>query len=233
MSPAAARTRLVLASRNEGKLVELRRILGAAGLDVELVGLPPGEDVAETEATFEENALIKARDAVRRTGLPAIADDSGLAVDALNGMPGVLSARWAGRYELDRAGRDAANNDLLLRQLAEVPDERRGAAFVCVAALVTPSGLERLTRGELRGTIVRAPRGSNGFGYDPLFQVDSGKVDSGQAGGGGQAGDAPGVAVAGRTSAELSPAEKDAISHRGQAFAAMTALLADLGPLVP
>jgi XTP/dITP diphosphohydrolase len=198
--------RLVLASRNEGKLVELRRILTAAGVDVELVGLPAGEDVAETGATFEENALIKARDAVRLTGLPAVADDSGLAVDALNGMPGILSARWSGRLELDRAGRDEANNALVLSQLADVPDARRGAAFVCVAALVTPAGVERVVRGELSGAILRAPRGTNGFGYDPLF-VAAGRD---------------------RTNAELSAEEKDAISHRGKAFTAMAALLAEI-----
>jgi XTP/dITP diphosphohydrolase len=197
--------RVVLASRNEDKLVELRRILGAAGLAVELIGLPPGEEVAETGATFEENALIKARDAVRVTGLPAVADDSGLAVDALNGMPGILSARWSGRYELDRVGRDEANNDLLLRQMADTPDRRRGAAFVCAAALVTPTGVERVVRGELRGVIVREPRGANGFGYDPLFVADGND----------------------RTNGELSAAEKDAISHRGKAFTAMAALLGE------
>jgi XTP/dITP diphosphohydrolase len=202
---AAPKPRIVLASRNEGKLAELRRILLAADLDLELAGLPPGQDVAETGATFDENALIKARDAVRVTGLPAVADDSGLAVDALNGMPGILSARWSGRYDLDRAERDAANNDLVLRQLADVPDHRRGAAFVCAAALVTPAGVERVAHGELRGTLLRAPRGSNGFGYDPLFVAEG----------------------ASRTNAELTAAEKDAISHRGKAFTAMAALLAE------
>ncbi|HMA47813.1 MAG TPA: non-canonical purine NTP pyrophosphatase, partial [Frankiaceae bacterium] len=150
--------KIVLASRNEAKLAELRRILAAAGLGVELVGLPPGEGVAETGATFADNALLKARAAAGLTGLPAVADDSGLAVDALNGMPGVLSARWAGGAG-DRARRDAANLALVLAQLADVSDERRGAAFVCAAAGVTPGGDERVVTGELRGTLTREPRG--------------------------------------------------------------------------
>lgn len=188
--------RVVLATRNAGKLAELRRILSPYG--VELVALDPRfEPGAETGATFEENALTKAREAAAFTGLPAIADDSGLAVDALHGMPGVLSARWAGRH-----GDDRANLALLLAQLAEVPDGRRGAAFVCAAAYALPSGVERVVRGELRGTLTRAPRGSNGFGYDPVLDVD------------------------GRTCAELSPQDKDAISHRGQAFRAIAPLLA-------
>src|SRR4051812_18950653 len=141
-------TRIVLASRNAGKLVELRRILGA---DFELVPLPDdAPEVEETGATFEENALLKATSAALATGLPAVADDSGLAVDALNGMPGVLSARWSGRH-----GDDDANTALLLGQLADVPDERRGGAFVCAAALVTPDGTERVLERQWRGR--RAP----------------------------------------------------------------------------
>jgi XTP/dITP diphosphohydrolase len=198
----AGPAKLVLASRNEGKLVELRRVLGGAGLDVELVGLPPGEDVPETGATFAENALIKARDAVRTTGLPAVADDSGLTVDALNGMPGVLSARWSGSRG-GRLERDAANNALVLAQLSDVPDSRRGAAFVCAAAVVTPSGAERVVTGEMPGRLLREPRGTNGFGYDPLF-LPAGKTV---------------------TSAELSAADKDAISHRGRAFRALAEIL--------
>jgi len=192
---------LLLATRNQAKLAELRRIL-APLVDAEVVGLadvPPYEEAPETGATFAENALAKAREAVRHTGLPAVADDSGLAVDALSGMPGVLSARWAGR-----AKDDAANLRLVLEQLADVPDERRGAAFLCAAALVTPDGTERVVEGRLDGVLVREPRGSGGFGYDPIFRP---------------AGDS-------RTTAEMDPAEKDAISHRGRAFRALAPLVA-------
>jgi XTP/dITP diphosphohydrolase len=203
----AARARVVLASRNEAKLVELRRILEAAGLAVELVGLPEGPDVPETGRTFAENALIKARVAAATTGLPAVADDSGLAVDELGGMPGVRSARWAGSAPGGpRAEQDAANNALLLAQLDDVPDERRGAAFVCAAAFVGLDGTERVVHGEMRGQLLAAPRGANGFGYDPLF------LPAGET----------------RTSAELTAAEKDAISHRGQAFRALADALPDL-----
>ncbi len=183
--------RVVLATRNPGKVEELRRILAGA---VELVGLDdvtPYEPGPETGATFAENALLKAREAVEHTGLPAIADDSGLAVDAMNGMPGVLSARWAGRH-----GDDRANLELLLGQLEDVPDERRQARFVCAAAYALPDGRSEVVFGELRGRLLRAPRGSGGFGYDPLLVPD--RLD--------------------RTTAELEPEEKDAISHRGQAF---------------
>jgi XTP/dITP diphosphohydrolase len=187
-------TRVVLASRNEGKLAELRRLLAAHG-DVELVGLDPAfEPGPETGATFEENALAKAREACAATGLPAVADDSGLAVDALNGMPGVLSARWAGRH-----GDDDANTALVLAQTSDVPDARRGAAFVCAAAYALPDGREEVLRAELRGTLARAPRGTNGFGYDPVLLPDG--LD--------------------RTTAELAPEEKDGISHRGKALAAL------------
>jgi XTP/dITP diphosphohydrolase len=197
-------TRLLLATRNAGKLAELQRLLATAVPGVEVVGLrdvPEYPEAPETGATFEENALLKAREAARYTGLPAVADDSGLAVDALNGMPGVLSARWSGRH-----GDDAANTALLLGQLADVPDERRGGAFVCAAALVTPDGAEHVLERQWRGTVVREPRGTNGFGYDPVFLP----------------------AGLDRTSAELEPAEKDARSHRGQAFAALVPVLAEV-----
>lgn len=189
---------VVLATENVAKVLELRRILAPYGL--ELVGIDgaytPGP---ETGATFEDNALAKAREAVRHLGLPAVADDSGLAVDALNGMPGVLSARWAGRH-----GDDRANLELLLAQLGDVPDERRGAGFVCAAAWALPDGREGVVRAELRGVVSRAPRGTGGFGYDPVL-VPTGVTT---------------------TAAELSPAEKDAISHRGQAFRTIAPLLA-------
>ena len=186
-------TRLLVASRNPSKLEELRRILDGAGLDVVgLADVPPFAEAPETGATFEENALAKARDAVAATGLPTVADDSGIAVDALNGMPGVLSARWAGS-----AKSDAANLALVLEQVADVPDERLTAAFVCAAALVQPSGESVVVRGEWPGTLVRKPRGTNGFGYDPIF------VPAGET----------------RTSAELTTSEKDAVSHRGRALA--------------
>jgi XTP/dITP diphosphohydrolase len=197
-------TRLLLATRNAGKLAELRRLLEAAVPGVEVVGLRDVDDypeAPETGATFEENALLKAREAVRYTGLPAVADDSGLTVDVLGGMPGVLSARWSGRH-----GDDDANTALLLGQLADVPDERRGAAFVCAAALVTPDGTERVVERQWRGRLVREKRGSNGFGYDPVFVPEGLDV----------------------TSAELEPAEKDARSHRGQAFAALVPVLAEI-----
>lgn len=193
-------SRVVLATRNPGKIAELRRILQPYG--VELVGLDevePYDPAPETAETFAGNALAKAWEAVTASGLPAVADDSGLAVDALHGMPGVLSARWSGRH-----GDDAANNALLLGQLADVPDERRGAAFVCAAAWALPDGREGVVEGVLRGQLLREPRGSKGFGYDPLFRPDG----------------------ADRTTAEMDPADKDAISHRGQAFRALPPLLA-------
>ncbi|GAA3354909.1 RdgB/HAM1 family non-canonical purine NTP pyrophosphatase [Saccharopolyspora gregorii] len=198
-------TRLLLATRNAKKLVELRRILEAEGVTgVEVVGLdavPEFPEAPETGATFEENALAKAADAARATGLPAVADDSGLAVDALNGMPGVLSARWSGAH-----GDDQANLDLLLGQIGDVPDERRGAAFVSAAALVLPDGTETVVRGEWPGTVVRAERGTNGFGYDPIF------VPEGET----------------RTAAELSAEEKDADSHRGRALRLLLPTLREL-----
>jgi XTP/dITP diphosphohydrolase len=191
---------VLLASRNAKKLAELRRIIaGAAG--VELVGLgdvPPYAEAPETGATFAENALLKAREGVHFTGLPTVADDSGLAVDALNGMPGIFSARWSGKH-----GDDQANLDLLLAQIADVPDERLGAAFVCAAAFVLPDGTEHVVEGSMTGRLIRAPRGEGGFGYDPIF-VPHGGV---------------------RTTAELPAAEKDQISHRGQAFRALAPVL--------
>ncbi len=195
-------TRLLLATRNAGKLAELQRLLAGAVPGVQVVGLrdvPEYPEAPETGATFTENALLKAREAVRWTGLPAVADDSGLTVDALNGMPGVLSARWSGRH-----GDDDANTALLLGQLADIPDERRGAAFVCAAALVTPEGVEHVLERQWRGTVIREKRGGNGFGYDPVFVPE-------------------GLTV---TSAELEPAEKDARSHRGQAFDALVPVIA-------
>jgi XTP/dITP diphosphohydrolase len=204
MTAPTGQRRLVLATRNAGKIVELRRILAAADLDVELVGtdaFPELEDVPETGATFADNALLKARAVAEATGLPAVADDSGLCVDALNGMPGILSARWAGRH-----GDDEANLQLLLGQLADVPDERRTGHFACAAALALPGGEEHVVEGRLDGVVVRAPRGDGGFGYDPVFAAEG---DS-------------------RTTAELTAEEKDAISHRGRAFRALSRVLADV-----
>ncbi|MEU4667296.1 RdgB/HAM1 family non-canonical purine NTP pyrophosphatase [Amycolatopsis sp. NPDC023774] len=198
-------TKLLLATRNQKKLGELRRILEAEGISgIEVLGLADVDEFPEAPETapdFEGNAVAKARDAVSATGLPAVADDSGLAVDALNGMPGILSARWSGRH-----GDDDANLDLVLAQLTDTPDDRRGAAFVCAAALVLPSGEETIVRGEWRGTLLRERRGTNGFGYDPIF------VPDGES----------------RSSAELEPSEKDAASHRGRALRALLPALRDL-----
>lgn len=199
--------RLLVASRNAKKLHELRRVLDSAGITgIEPVGLdevPEFPEVPEDGATFAENALIKARAGAAATGMPCLADDSGLAVDALNGMPGVLSARWSGRH-----GDDAANNTLLLAQMSDVPDERRGAAFVSACALVGPgvSGGEVVEEGRWAGSLLRAPRGSGGFGYDPLFLPEGSE----------------------RASAELSPEEKDAASHRGRALRALVPTLREL-----
>ncbi|WP_102142003.1 RdgB/HAM1 family non-canonical purine NTP pyrophosphatase [Mycobacterium hubeiense] len=197
-------TSLLVASRNSKKLAELHRVLMAAGVSgltlLSLDDVPPFDEAPETGATFEENALAKARDAFRATGLPSVADDSGLSVDALNGMPGVLSARWCGRH-----GDDAANTALLLAQLSDVPSERRGAAFVSACALVSSAG-EVVVRGEWQGSIVREPRGEGGFGYDPVF------LPAGSS----------------RTAAELSPSEKDAVSHRGRALRLLVPALREL-----
>ena len=164
-------TRVLVASRNAKKLRELHRVLAAAGVDgIELVGLdavPEYPEAPETGATFEENALAKARDGAAATGMPCVADDSGIEVDALNGMPGVLSARWSGTH-----GNDPANTALVLAQLGDVPDDRRGAAFVSACALVVPGGEESVVRGEWRGSIAREPVGDGGFGYDPVFVPD-------------------------------------------------------------
>ncbi len=191
--------RLVLATHNRHKLGELRAILHPAlpGLDLDAV-VTAGDlgvaDPVEDGTTFAENALIKARAVALTTGLPAVADDSGLSVDVLGGAPGIFSARWSGRH-----GDDAANLDLLLAQLSDVPAPHRGARFVCAAALVTPAGVEIVEHGALEGTLATAPRGSNGFGYDPVL------VPLGDT----------------RTCAELAPDEKNAISHRGKAFRAL------------
>jgi XTP/dITP diphosphohydrolase len=195
--------RLLLATRNPGKLAELSRLLADAVPGVEVVGLGDVDEypeAPESGTTFVETALLKAREAVRYTGLPAVADDSGITVDALNGMPGVLSARWSGRH-----GDDAANTALLLAQLGDVPAERRGAAFVCAAALVTPDGSERTVERAWRGRVIGEKRGTNGFGYDPVFVPEGLEV----------------------TSAELDPADKDARSHRGQAFRALVPVIAE------
>jgi ribonuclease PH len=199
----AATNTVVLATRNAAKLRELARILGAGepgGTQIRLAGLgefPGPPDVPETGATFEENALLKARAIARYTGLPAVADDSGLCVDALNGMPGVLSARWAGGH-----GDDRANLDLVLAQVADVPDARLGAQFVCAAALAGPGpgAAEWVVTGQVEGRLIRSPRGSGGFGYDPIFVPDGFE----------------------QTTAEMTAEAKDAISHRGRAFRALT-----------
>jgi XTP/dITP diphosphohydrolase len=198
-------SRLILATRNNGKIVELRSILTDAGLPHDLVGAdayPDIPDVRESGVTFAENALLKAHALAKATGLPAVADDSGLCVDVLGGAPGIFSARWAGRH-----GDDKANLDLLLAQLGDIDDDRhRGAHFMCAAALALPDGTERVVEGRLRGTLRHAPSGSGGFGYDPILQVE---------------GDT-------RTCAELTPAEKNAISHRGKAFRALVPVVREL-----
>ena len=197
-------TELLVASRNRRKLAELRRVLDAAGISgltlLSLDDVGPFDEAPETGTTFEDNAVAKARDAFRATGVATMADDSGLEVDALNGMPGVLSARWAGVH-----GDDAANTALLLAQLRDVPDALRGAAFVSACALVSGSD-EVVVRGRWPGSIVREPRGDGGFGYDPVF------VPEGSS----------------RTAAELTPEEKDAASHRGRALAALLPALRKL-----
>ncbi|HKE69113.1 MAG TPA: RdgB/HAM1 family non-canonical purine NTP pyrophosphatase [Nocardioidaceae bacterium] len=190
---------VLLASHNARKLKELRRILEDELPDIEVLGLADVDsydEPVETEYTFEGNALIKARAAVKVTGLPALADDSGICLDALNGMPGVLSARWAGLPKADRGVRDAANNRLLLAQMGDIPDSKRQAEFRCAVAFVLPDGNEHLEIGVLRGRLLREPHGRGGFGYDPIFLADGQKVSNG----------------------ELSAAAKDAISHRGAAL---------------
>ena len=201
--------KIVLATHNEGKLVELNDILaeqlGSRADELELVtaGALGLADPVETGVSFKENALLKARFVAQETGLPAIADDSGLVVDILGMAPGILSARWAGVH-----GDDAANNALLLRQLADIPAEHRLARFVCCAALVTVQGEEVARVGEMHGTLLTASRGENGFGYDPLFVPDAQPDRAAQLG-------------TRLTSAELTPVEKNAVSHRGKAFRAL------------
>ncbi|MFS3127814.1 RdgB/HAM1 family non-canonical purine NTP pyrophosphatase [Nocardioides sp. Bht2] len=193
--------RIFLASRNAKKLREMERILAPLVPGVQVLGL---DDVVEYDEpiedapTFEGNALIKARAGVAATGLPSLADDSGICVDALNGMPGVLSARWAGPPKSDQR-----NNELLLAQLSDVPDERRGGHFACAVALCLPGGSEQVVEGRMDGHVIREVRGEGGFGYDVLFVADGYE----------------------RTTAELSVAEKDAISHRGKAMATIAPLI--------
>lgn len=197
-------TRLILATRNAGKLTELKAILADAGLTHDLVGAdayPDIPDVKETGVTFAENALLKAHALAQATGLPAVADDSGLCVDVLGDAPGIFSARWAGRH-----GDDTANMNLLLAQLCDIDESHRGAHFACAAALALPDGTERVVEGRLLGTLRHAPTGTGGFGYDPVLQPE---------------GDT-------RTCAELTPAEKNAISHRGKAFRALVPVVREL-----
>ena len=202
--------KLVLATRNQGKITEFRRILEElAPGQIELIGVdqfPQLVDVDETGATFEENSLLKARYTCQATGLPAIADDSGLCVDALNGDPGIFSARWAGVH-----GNDQANLEKVLAQLKDVPDEKRTAYFTCVASLVLPDGREQVAEGRFEGRILHAPVGSNGFGYDPIFQP-------------------LGLSI---SSAQMSAQEKDVVSHRGKSLRAIAPhviqMLASLG----
>jgi len=203
-------SRVFLASRNVKKLAEMQRILAEAMADlggpgIEVLGLDdvaPYDEPVEDQPTFEGNALLKARAGLAHTGLPSLADDSGLCVDALNGMPGVLSARWAGPPKSDER-----NNQLLLAQLADVPDERRGAHFTCAVAFCAPGLDELVVEGRMNGRIIRETRGSGGFGYDVVFVAD----------------DHPGP-----TTAELSVADKDAISHRGRALRAIAPQVAAL-----
>jgi len=208
----AVGARVVLATRNEHKVTELRAILadalsavghGEVDLDRAVVGLDAFDvpDVVESGVTFAENALLKASAAARATGLAAVADDSGLAVDVLGGAPGVFSARWCGRH-----GDDGANLDLLLAQLVDVPDGHRGARFVCAVALVLPDGSQHVEQGELVGELLHAPAGDNGFGYDPVLRPAGSPLSC----------------------AERTPEQKNAISHRGQAVRAMVPRLLPL-----
>jgi len=200
--------RLVLATHNAHKLGELRAILVPALPGLDPASVVGARDVGAPEpvedgVTFAENALIKARALAAHTGLPAVADDSGLSVDVLGGAPGIFSARWSGRH-----GDDRANLDLLLAQLSDIAPEHRGARFTCAAALVTPEGEEHVELGHLAGTLATAPRGEHGFGYDPILVPAGGDL----------------------TCAELAPEEKNRISHRGQAFRALVpAVVAVLG----
>jgi XTP/dITP diphosphohydrolase len=188
--------KLVLATKNSGKVIEFRRILEELGAqNLEVLGLdsfPEIGDIEETGKTFEENSLLKARIISKLTGLPALADDSGICVDALNGAPGLYSARYSGKG-------DAANNQKLLTELRDVPDQKRSAYFICVAAYVRPDGFEKVEEGRFYGKILHQEIGTGGFGYDPLFQPDGLNCSS----------------------AQLSAEEKDAISHRGKAMRAI------------
>jgi len=197
-------SKIILATRNPEKLAELRRILEGGHVSVDAGDLdefPGMPEIAETGLTFGENALLKARAVAAFTGLPAVADDSGLCVDALNGMPGVLSARWAGLH-----GDDEANLRLVLGQMSDIPADRRGAHFACAAALVLPSGAEHVAEGVLDGWLADEPRGTNGFGYDPIFVPAGTEL----------------------TTAQLSAADKDKISHRGRALRALAPVIAAL-----
>jgi len=204
--------RIVLATRNEHKVHELRQILSAVcrDLDLEIVGaadFPEVPDVPETEVTFAGNARLKAEALAAATGLPALADDSGLAVEVLGGCPGVFSARWSGSHagaDAPRAEKDRANLTLLLEQVADVPEEHRGAAFVCAAVLAIPGQDSATCEGRVTGRLAYGPRGTNGFGYDPVFIPDADPA---------------------RTLAEFSDTEKNTISHRGNAFRAMEPVL--------
>lgn len=200
-----AEPKLIIATHNVGKLAELRDILAAevAGINPETIvtaeqwNVP---DVKEDGTTFAANALLKARAVSQATGVPAVADDSGLAVNIMGGSPGIFSARWSGRH-----GDDEANNRLLLAQLSDIPERRRGAQFVCAAAFVSPSGFEHIADGVMKGRLLAEPRGEAGFGYDPLFLPDG--YD--------------------RSAAELSADEKNAISHRGQALQALASVISE------
>ncbi len=206
MAEAVETPRVFLASRNPKKIEEMRRILDEHLPGIQVLGLDDVtayDEPVEDQPTFEGNALLKADAGVRATGLPSLADDSGLCVDALNGMPGVLSARWSGPPKDDHR-----NNLLLLDQLADVPDRRRGAEFRCAVAFCHSSGAQRVTTGEMRGRIIRELRGEGGFGYDVLFVPDE------------QQGEL--------TSAEMTPGEKDLISHRGRSLRAMAPVVVDL-----
>lgn len=189
--------KLIVASKNSGKINEFKRILQIASLDIELVTDLEIPDVTETGETFEENALLKAVTIAKFAGIPAIADDSGLAVDALNGAPGILSARWSG-------GGDIENINKLLTETKNLPVSQRGAKFVAVIAIAKPTGENLIVRGELLGKIRRSPEGAHGFGYDPIFEPINGD---------------------GRTLAQMTPAEKDAISHRAAALAKITPMI--------
>ena len=194
---------LVLATRNAKKLAELDRLLASAGLDVEILGSDAFSDlpeIEETGSTFAENSLIKARAVAAHTGLIAIADDSGLCVDALDGQPGIYSARWAGP-----GATDESNLDLVLEQIRDVEPAQRTAHFACAAALVLPSGEEYVVQGQVDGVLLTQRRGAGGFGYDPIFLPDGFDI----------------------TTAEMTSDQKDAISHRGQAMRALVPLIQD------